>query len=785
MTFDPFHKWLGIPTDKRPITYYDLLGLQFGERDPIAIRSAIEQRRAFVSQQRGQGQDQYVQKLLSQIDKATTTLLSEETKFRYDKEIAHLKPDQSKSKRRRSYVIPRVVETRIERIYGEGSGIVGDLFGIVSIIFCAFALMAILSFTLRSYQSSKEDRDPEALTWLEQLSMDSKSKNDGTDDASLTSKVVELQGKITKWRENETKLKTLNQSMERDRLKLLGQLDSLSSNNNPDEVEKKKTKLLQDELKDILRKSAAYKTKCSDYELAILKSSSTLRSIERQMAAQDAGVTDAELTQLTRTMLELDESLAKQDAGMEVVDTVNDTIAKQLAEYRNTKQKSGPLTDAKNQGLGGESSSSAEPIDAPAASREQSAFEAKYNNPRTETKSLLLGNILSQWQAVKKNDDISNWLVESGVLRLSRIGPSIRTKEVYRDFELHLEFKLPAENNTGVFLRGRYEVQLLDSLYRSAKGEPAPPISSSGAIYGQHAPSKEVYKGPNQWNTLDVRLIGDNVTIVMNSVTIIESKTLSKVTAGALDENESDPGPIVLQAHGTAGQEFRNISIKPVATNNQTETEKAIPQSGSSNRPSIDGNSPNGGRTDSTQWQTMFDGTTLNGWKVGGDQSAWRVENGTIVCSGERSHLYYVAGGSFKNFHLKCDAKCFSGSNSGIYFHTRFKDQGYPQFGFECQIASNGNGDRRKTGSLYGLVDVINASVQDGKWFMLEMIVKGKRIEIQVNGKVVVDYKEPADQQLASTEFERLIGEGIFALQSNSPNSKTHFRDLRVKRLED
>ena len=180
---------------------------------------------------------------------------------------------------------------------------------------------------------------------------------------------------------------------------------------------------------------------------------------------------------------------------------------------------------------------------------------------------------------------------------------------------------------------------------------------------------------------------------------------------------------------------------------------------------------------------SLFDGKSLNGWKTAGDSNAWRVENGTIVCSGERSHLFYVGGGSFKNFHFKCDAKCFSGANSGVYFHTQFKDQGFPKLGFECQIDNSTEPGR--TGSLFGVSNANNASSPNGQWFTLEIIVNGNRITIKIDGSVVVDYVEPKNQKPANNEFERLIGEGIFALQSNSPKFETHFRNIQVKRLDD
>jgi hypothetical protein len=184
----------------------------------------------------------------------------------------------------------------------------------------------------------------------------------------------------------------------------------------------------------------------------------------------------------------------------------------------------------------------------------------------SEEISLLNDNSLDAWQAPKNGEDISKWSVTDGVLKLKGNGPSLRTKQTFRDFDLHLEFKLPPKCNTGVYLRGRYEVQLLDSEFRKTDGSRATGAQLCGAIYNQSAPSRNVYRGPNKWNTLDVRLVGNLVTVSMNNVVIIDAFTLQGPTSKPLDENESDPGlgPLLMQSHSYPGQEFRNIRIKPI-----------------------------------------------------------------------------------------------------------------------------------------------------------------------------------------------------------------------------
>lgn len=189
-------------------------------------------------------------------------------------------------------------------------------------------------------------------------------------------------------------------------------------------------------------------------------------------------------------------------------------------------------------------------------------------------------------------------------------------------------------------------------------------------------------------------------------------------------------------------------------------------------------------------WTEMFDGKTLDGWKAGENQDSWTVKDGLIVCYGPRSHLFYVADEKpFKNFHFKADVKTTKGSNSGIYFHTKYQDKGWPKFGYECQVNVT-HGDPKKTSGIYAVEDVADKDlagpgVKDDEWYTQEIIVTGRRVQLILNGKTMVDYTEPEDKPAHSKEFERRLGEGTFALQAHDPQSIVYFRNLMVKRLPD
>ena len=181
----------------------------------------------------------------------------------------------------------------------------------------------------------------------------------------------------------------------------------------------------------------------------------------------------------------------------------------------------------------------------------------------------------------------------------------------------------------------------------------------------------------------------------------------------------------------------------------------------------------------------LFDGTSLTGWKAGENDASWKAVDGAIICRGPRSHLFYMGTDSakpaeFKNFHLKAEVLTKPKANSGIYFHTRYQQEGWPSQGHEAQV-NNTSGDPVRTGSLYNVVKNLEAPAKDDEWFTEEVIVEGNRIVIKVNGKTIVDHVEDT----AAVKDGRKLSSGTFALQAHDPGSEAHYRSIRVKRLPD
>lgn len=183
-------------------------------------------------------------------------------------------------------------------------------------------------------------------------------------------------------------------------------------------------------------------------------------------------------------------------------------------------------------------------------------------------------------------------------------------------------------------------------------------------------------------------------------------------------------------------------------------------------------------------WQTLFDGKSLDGWKSNDEKpGCFSVEDGAIKVSGGRAHLFYMGADGkacFKDFEFRAKVKTTPGSNSGLFFHTEFQPSGWPSKGYEAQVNAT-HKDRRKTGSLYAVADVLDqAPNTDGEWFDYEIRVEGKHITIRVNGKTCVDFTEP---ELPADAPPRRLSQGTFAIQGHDPNSTVFFKDIQARTL--
>ncbi len=166
------------------------------------------------------------------------------------------------------------------------------------------------------------------------------------------------------------------------------------------------------------------------------------------------------------------------------------------------------------------------------------------------------GKGLNGWR-LRDPAKAGTWTVADGVLRTVGRGSDLLSVGSFGDFKLHLEFMAGPQANTGVYLRGRYEVQIeTDSVAE-------PPSHHTGGVYGFLAPTPEQPRRAGVWQTLDLTLVGRDLTIVQNGVTVIDHRAIPGITGGALDSDEQRPGPVMLQGSEGGEVHFRNLVLTP------------------------------------------------------------------------------------------------------------------------------------------------------------------------------------------------------------------------------
>ena len=189
----------------------------------------------------------------------------------------------------------------------------------------------------------------------------------------------------------------------------------------------------------------------------------------------------------------------------------------------------------------------------------------------------------------------------------------------------------------------------------------------------------------------------------------------------------------------------------------------------------------------SGDWQTIFDGETLDGWKKAGENpESIYVEDGAIKCAGSRSHLFYE--GEFKNFEFEAEIKTLEHSNSGIFIHTKYQKEGWPAVGYEIQVNNSYRGsvknpERKKTGSIYSIRNVYYPLANDNEWFTMRIKVVENFIEIFVNDVKVNEYTEPDNAWRWEGGETLKLGSGSFALQAHDPKSTVYYKNIKLKEL--
>ena len=192
-------------------------------------------------------------------------------------------------------------------------------------------------------------------------------------------------------------------------------------------------------------------------------------------------------------------------------------------------------------------------------------------------------------------------------------------------------------------------------------------------------------------------------------------------------------------------------------------------------------------------WLDLFNGKNLDGWEANARPESFRVEDGLLRAHGRNgmSHLFYVGDEGkdvrFKDFELSAIVRSDPNSNSGIFFHTsrELRNGKYLNKGYEVQLNSSER-EKRKTGSLYAVVNLDTSPVDETKWFEVRIRVEGKRIQVHIDGARVVDYVEPLNPSRESSRAKRLLDPrgGAIAIQAHDPGSVFYFKRIRLRKLQ-
>ena len=267
---------------------------------------------------------------------------------------------------------------------------------------------------------------------------------------------------------------------------------------------------------------------------------------------------------------------------------------------------------------------------------------------------------------------------------------------------------------------------------------------------------------------------------------LVKSETDAAITVSTTDSD------IVIPVDEIEVRKESAVSMMPegqLKTLTFTQTRDLIAYLGSGKQIPLPANES---ATAGQEWVDLFNGRDLTGWRANVKPESFSVVDGLLKVHGRNgmSHLFYVGDDekddAFVNFEFEAEVRAEPNSNSGIFFHTdrELRNKKYLNKGYEVQLNSTAK-EKRKTGSLYAVVDLAKSPVDETKWFTLRFKVDGKHIEVWLNDKKVNDYTEPPNPERPASRAKRLIDPkgGAIAIQAHDPGSVFYFRSIRVRAL--
>lgn len=316
----------------------------------------------------------------------------------------------------------------------------------------------------------------------------------------------------------------------------------------------------------------------------------------------------------------------------------------------------------------------------------------------------------------------AHWTVKDGMLVFDGKGDSLCTEKDYGDFELSVDWKILPGGDSGIYLRGSPQVQIWDTEFADYFRHGAE--NGSGSLWNNarhpRFPSAKADNPVGEWNTFNIRMVGERVTVKLNGQLVVENVVMENLWAPALPIFAR--GPIELQNHGNTLY-FKNIAIREIPP----EEANAILADGRAGDPAF---------------ETIFNGSDFTGWM--GAIENYEVKDGALVCKeGKGGNL--ITKKEYGNFIARMEFKLPPGGNNGLA--VRYSGQGLPHLGgLELQVLDNEHpmyadlDSRQYHGSVYGLAAAHRGYLRPpGQWNFQRVTANGSRIVVELNGFTILD----------------------------------------------
>lgn len=394
--------------------------------------------------------------------------------------------------------------------------------------------------------------------------------------------------------------------------------------------------------------------------------------------------------------------------------------------------------------------------------KDLTGWKALVGNPVTRAKMTPAELDAAQKEADEKTK--GDWIVKDGLLVFTGHGDNLATVKQYGDFEMLVDWKITPQGDAGIYLRGTPQVQIWDTSRRDVGAE----VGSGGLYNNQKNPSKPIILADNKigdWNHFHIIMKGEKVTVYLNGVLVTDNVTLENYWDKNLPIFPKEQ--IELQAHGTYVA-YRNIYLKDLTPNVASLSEEEKKQG----------------------FTMLFDGTNMDNWT--GDTENYRMEDGNIVVHPEghgAGNLYTKE--EYANFEYRFEFQLTPGANNGLGIRAPLEgDAAY--VGMELQILDNEAPIYKDLhpyqyhGSVYGVIPAKRGYLlPTGEWNKEEVIVKGNKVKVILNGTVIVDgdIKEASKNGTADHKDHPGLKRKTGHIGFLGHGDVVRFRNIRVKKL--